>query len=353
MSPRDPITNIDPQARISWHIDDAIVRLRLWGTEYTYRLPEPPVALTLGSAATCDVRLRDRAGLLSREHARLIPMPGSSGWEIHDCNSTNGLKVDGTEASRTALHAGAKLQLGGLILVAESLQFIGLRALLCRLVGWAPDRRAEVDEAAQNVRACATQRMPLILLGDRDLSPIAMRLHRLALGPAAPFVRHDGGDARGAIQAALHGTLCVPIRNRATATEIADIVHTVDAVARPRLVLCANSAGEAAAVTIKAGRRAVIVIPPLSTRADELSRLVHETADDLVREMGAPSTGFTMHDLERLQAMEFSSIAELEDTIRRVIAMRTWGVTAGAKRLGLKHSSLLEWARRSGRNFSI
>lgn len=38
-------------------------------------------------------------------------------------------------------------------------------------------------------------------------------------------------------------------------------------------------------------------------------------------------------------------LSDLEDSIRRVVAMRTWGVTAGAKRLGLKHSSLSQWAR--------
>jgi hypothetical protein len=39
-------------------------------------------------------------------------------------------------------------------------------------------------------------------------------------------------------------------------------------------------------------------------------------------------------------------------TIRRVIAMRTFGVTAGAKRLGLKHSSLSQWARNKKRRLS-
>jgi hypothetical protein len=63
-------------------------------------------------------------------------------------------------------------------------------------------------------------------------------------------------------------------------------------------------------------------------------------------------TGFTMYDLERLQAMRFSGMADLENSIRRVIAMRTWGVTAGARRLGLKHSSLSQWARNKNRKLS-
>jgi hypothetical protein len=346
----DPPTNIDPQARSSWHVDDAVVRLRLWGTEYTHPLPEPRVPFKLGSAATCEVRLRDEAGRLSREHAMLVPEPG--GWEIRDLGSKNGLRVEGAPTAKCTLQGGVKIQLGGLTLVAESLKFIGLRSLVCRLVGWAPTRQADVDEALQNLRDSAMQRTPLILIGDDDLAPMAARLHRMTLGPSAPFLPYDGDDVADAIQAAMHGTLCVPVRRRATASAIADAVRGVEISARPRLVLCASNAGDAAAVSAKPGRMAVIAIPPLSARADEISRLIHEAAQDIVEEMGAPCNGFTMHDLERLQAMQFSGIAELEGSIRRVIAMRTWGVTAGARKLGLKHSSLSQWARNKNRKLS-
>jgi hypothetical protein len=102
----------------------------------------------------------------------------------------------------------------------------------------------------------------------------------------------------------------------------------------------------------KPGQLAVIGMPPLSVRTDEILRIVHETGQDLVREMCAQSTGFTMHDLERLQIIQFSGMADLEDRLRRVIAMRIWGVTLGAKRLGLKHSSLSLWARNRKRKLS-
>jgi len=349
-------TKIDLDDR-RWHIDDAVVRLRRWGAEHAYHLPEPPGGpLKLGSALTCDVQLHDEAGLLSREHAVLTP--GPTGWEILDWDSKNGLWVEGVRATKRTLQAGLKLQLGGLILVAESLKSIGLRSLVSRLVGWGPARRSGVDEALQNLRDCAIQRTPLILIGDHDLAPVAARLHRMTLGPKAPFLSYDGADlvADGAvitaIQAARHGTLCVPIRRRATASAVADAVHAVDIATRPRLVLCASNVGDAAAVSTTPGRRAVISIPPLSERTGEILRLVHEAAQDIVQELGAPSTGFTMHDLERLQAMKFSGMADLEDSIRRIVAMRTWGVTAGAQRLGLKHSSLSQWARNKNRRLS-
>jgi hypothetical protein len=238
-------------------------------------------------------------------------------------------------------------------LVAESLQFIGLRSLVCRLLGWAPARQADVDEALQSLRDSAMQRTPLILIGAGDLAPVAARLHRLTLGPGAPFLRYDGSaDVSTAIRAAMHGTLCVPIRGRTRASAIADAVHAVEITVRPRLVLCATKPSDAAGLGAKPGQFAVIAMPPLSARTDEIPRIVHEAAQDLVQEMGAHSSGFTMHDLERLQAIKFDGMADLEDSLRRVIAMRIWGVTAGAQKLGLKHSSLSLWARSKNRKLS-
>lgn len=348
----DQPTMFDPQDRTSWYIDDAIVRLRLWATEYAHRLPapDPGVSLKLGSAPSCEVQLHDKAGRLSREHAMLVPE--ATGWEIHDLASKNGLWVAGTRTTKTTLQPGVKIQLGGLTLVAESLKFIGLRSLVCRLLGWAPARQAEVDEALQSLRNSAIERTPLILIGGGDLAPVAARLQRVTLGPDAPFLPYDGSDVSTAINAAAGGTLCVPIRGSARAAAIVDAVHAVEITSRPRLVLCASKASHAAALGAKPGQLAVIAMPPLSARTDEILRVIHETEPDIVREMGAPSSGFTMHDLERLQAIKFSGMADLEDSIRRVVAMRTWGVTAGAQKLGLKHSSLSQWTRAKNRKLS-
>ena len=280
----------------------------------------------------------------------LVPEP--TGWEIQDLDSRNGLWVGGSRATKERLRAGVKIQLGGLTLVAESLKFIGLRSLVCRLLGWAPARQADVDEALQSLGDSAMQRTPLILIGAGDLAPVAARLHRITLGPSAPFLSYDGGDVSSAIHAAIHGTLCVPIRGRARASAIADAVHAVEITTRPRLVLCARKASDAAGLGAKPGQFAVIAMPPLSARTDETLRIVHEAAQDLVQEMGARSSGFTTHDLERLQAIKFDSMADLEFSLRRVIAMRIWGVTAGAKKLGLKHSSLSLWTRSKNRKLS-
>jgi len=127
------------------YIDDPIVRLRVWATESAHPLPEPRVAFKLGSGSQCEVQLYDKARRLSREHAELVPEV--TGWEIHDLGSKNGLWVDGVRTVKAMVQAGRKIQLGGLTLVAESIKFIALRALVCRLLGWDPAHQADVDEA--------------------------------------------------------------------------------------------------------------------------------------------------------------------------------------------------------------
>ncbi len=67
--------------------------------------------------------------------------------------------------------------------------------------------------------------------------------------------------------------------------------------------------------------------------ADELERIVLESAVDAAHALGAPVTRFTMHDLERFRTIELKSFAEVTETVRRIIAMRTWGGTAGTARL--------------------
>ncbi len=350
MDPTNQATIRDPQGSHHWDGDDTLTRLRLWATEYAHPLPEPCVPLKLGSGPGCDVRLRDSAGRLSREHAMLVPVSG--GWEIHDLGSTNGVRVDAFSEAPIALRAGARIRLGGLSLVAESRKFMRLRSLVCRLLGWAPGRQAAVDEALQSLRDGATQRTPVVLVGDGDLVPVASRLQRMTLGPDAPFLAYDGGEVSAAIQDARHGTLCVPTRFRAAASMVADAVRGMEAALRPRLVLCARTDGQVAGLGAWPERTAVIALPPLSTRRDEMMRLIHEAAQDVVADVGAPSTGFTTHDLDRLQEIEFSGMADFEQALRRIIAMRCWGVKRGAEKLGFRHSSLSEWTRNKDRKLS-
>lgn len=77
----------------------------------------------------------------------------------------------GTRTTEIALHAGARIQCGGLTLVAESPGFVRLRSLASRVIGWAPQRCGRVDEALQDLRDGAMQRSPVVLIGDGTFRP--------------------------------------------------------------------------------------------------------------------------------------------------------------------------------------
>jgi hypothetical protein len=347
----DYSTDTDPRTWSSWCINDQVIRLREWAGERAYGLPDPPVTSKIGSASSCEVRVHDASGLLSREHAQLTPCMG--GWKIRDLASKNGLWCDGVRRRSFALRPGVEITIGRLRLVAESSQLAALRAVVCRFLGWAGDRQGEVDDALHSLRDWAALRSALVVIGDGDLTPVVERLHGLALGPAALFVVHEpGDDLADSVQAAVQGTLCAVVRRRTDADDLVEMLRGMEYPALPRLVLCANRAADVGDVSIELGRSTVVTVPPLSMRMEELERIVQESAVEAAHTLGAPTTGFTMHDLERLKALEFKSFAEITETVRRIIAMRTWGVTAGAARLGITHVSLSQWARRSNRKLS-
>ncbi|MCW5802547.1 MAG: FHA domain-containing protein [Deltaproteobacteria bacterium] len=63
-------TKTDVGAR-EWVIDDAVTRLRLWGTQTIFTLPGHDTS-TVGSGEACEVRLDDSSGRVSRQHGRLV-----------------------------------------------------------------------------------------------------------------------------------------------------------------------------------------------------------------------------------------------------------------------------------------
>jgi hypothetical protein len=183
-------------------------------------------------------------------------------------------------------------------------------------------------------------------MGEGDLTTVARQLHVATLGQEPPFVasaKHPSGMA--ALQAAKHGTLWAP-KLPPDFTAVAECLREVDN--RTRLMLHAQSADDAARAAIALARPAIVALPSLSSRQSELGRLINECAVDAAESLGAPSPGFTMHDLEVLPKLRYRGIAELEFTVRRVVAMRTWGVSNGALRLGITHVALLQWAGRRG-----
>lgn len=69
--------------------------------------------------------------------------------EIRDLGSRNGLWVEGSRTGAGPLRAGARIQLGGLILVAESLGFIRETSSMATR----PARRAKLHAAVCPIRS--------------------------------------------------------------------------------------------------------------------------------------------------------------------------------------------------------
>ncbi|MGH9885698.1 MAG: FHA domain-containing protein, partial [bacterium] len=112
--------------------DDAVIRLRVWGSDVIHMLPEPPVGRWLiGTASSCATRLVDR--FIAPEHARLT-FDGEQWW-IRDCGTPCGLRQDGVLRRRFVLTPGLEVGIGATTLVAESLRSQRLHAFCQRLLG--------------------------------------------------------------------------------------------------------------------------------------------------------------------------------------------------------------------------
>ena len=336
-----------------WMSDDMVVRLREWGSDRVHALPDDPGAeVTIGSSDACSLRLDDPSGRLSRQHARLT-IEGNR-WIARDLDSKNGLRVDGVRRAKVQLEPGCELGLGGVTLIAESPRVIALREFLARILGFSEDASEAVDLALRSVRLSATRRVALALCGDGDLVPIARGLHRCSLGDDRPFVlcdpRRRPTDEQGplenytsamsALAAAASGTICVwPKR---LPRDFADLLTALrDPSTRVQLIACGQRPVESKDLV-----SAPIEIPPLSTRADELERVIDEYARGAGEALGIQAS-FSEADREWVRRNSAASLPEIEKGTLRLVALRDAGnIARAAERLGMAHTSLGEWIGR-------
>jgi hypothetical protein len=333
----------------AWPIDDDIVRLREWGTERVYALPDGP-ELTLGSSEICSHPLVDPTGRVSRQHARLTRQGGR--WIAHDLESKNGLWVEGVRRPQFLLDPGTELGLGGLTLIAESPRLIALHAYLARVLGWAEARREAVDLAVRSLRLSATRHAALTLCGDSDgdLLAIARGLHRLTLGDNRPFIlcdpRRRAVDGASyttgvlALDAAAGGSLCVWAKRLPR-----DFAQLTAAVRDPRnrvqLIACGSRPADRGELV-----SAPIEIPSIEARAHELDRLIDDYAHDAIAAL-AVDTPFTKHDRDWVRVHSADSLVDIEKGTARLVALRTAGnVARAASLLDMAHASLGEWIGR-------
>src|ERR1043165_1052561 len=290
---------------------DDVIRLREWGTDVIYKLPEQPSGpLLIGSSIACTVRLRDRGA--ASETAQLV-FDGTRWW-IRGRESPYGLRQDGLPRERFTLAPGVEITIGAITLVAESLRTAHLRRFCQRLLGWGADRMSAVDHALRGMRLAMARRSSLLVGGDGDLVPIAHALHRHLLGHGAPFivcnprrrdveacVRSPANLASGleALMVAADGSVCL-----VSSFLPRDIDQVIARMSEPgcsvRLFVCMpnqhrwrwcsqhGGATLAGAITVQ--------MPPLQIREAELPRIVDEYGEDAVVELGVPSSAFNEDD---------------------------------------------------------
>jgi len=335
-----------------WAINDDVMRLREWGTNRVYALhadqhPGPRI----GSAPSCAIQVHDRTRRTSRQHAQLQRVQGR--WAVID-RSKNGVYRDGAKLDKFVLTPGIELGLGGgVTLVAESARLIELRSVLARMLGWSAASVEAIDLALRAIRFSAQRRMTLVLCGV-DLVPLAEELHRLTLTAARPFVlcnprRRTSESAwnptrctpsgRAALDEAAGGTVCLSTKHLPS-----DLRDLMRGLRRPecqtQLAVCSESAEDA-----ELFNAAPIVIPPLTSRKDEIDRIISEYAVDAAGPLGMGE--HWLHAAERAWIRNhMRTLAEIQKATVRLAAIRQAGsMSAGAARLGISHVAMLKWLR--------
>jgi hypothetical protein len=317
-----------------------LTQLRVRGDELPLkRLSNVTNELIIGAAPECDLRIGDADGGVSRRHAKLVR--SNDVWTIHDLGSTNGVFQDGERRMTFEVTPGVEIDIGGITLIAESARLLALRDPLSRAIGWSTKRRLEVDRALRAVRDMANRRSSMVLCGDGDLGSFVGRVHQLAFGDASPFVVCDA-EVEPLLPSAAGGLLFARGGDKLPG----DIVDAIDPEADVRLVVACETLKDARAAIAAVGRSELVELPSIASRANELDRLVNEYAADAVQRLGATAPMFREHEMTWIRASNPTSLDDVETTALRIVALRNWGVNAGAEKLGISHAALSRWASR-------
>lgn len=230
-----------------------------------------------------------------------------------------------------------------------------LRAYIGRILGW---RNAGViDRALRSIHLAARHQAALVLRGEGDLVPLALALHRRAIGVEAPFVvadprrgntpasvRSPANFDRGltAFEAAREGTLCV--RARRPPADFAAVVSAVrDPSSRVQLTVCCPPGNDAdPLLTVPAP----LDVPSLRDRAGDIERIIDECAQEAAAILGAREA-LTTRECEWILEHAATSLDEIERATLRLTAIRaSTSSGAAAARLGMSLVSLSRWIHR-------
>jgi hypothetical protein len=233
-----------------------------------------------------------------------------------------------------------------------------LRAFLARILGWA--NTGGIEAALQAIYLSAAYHTALVLLGDRDMVPLAMALHRRIVGADRPFIlsdprrRNTPATVRGpanqengpaAVRAASGGSLCMrQVRMPRDRRSMAALIRGPGAAVH--IIICGGTHDALHPYLL---RPAPILVPPLRTRAAELGRIVDEYAVDALTALRARD--FTTGDRQWVLSHAARTLPEIEAATLRVVARRQAGNANGAAALlGMSHAALWQWFERRTRS---
>jgi len=307
--------------------------------------------ILIGTSQECALRLDDPH--VSRKHAQLSFERGK--WQIRDLGSKNGLRQDNARRKEFTLDPGIEVSLGSTTLIAESERFIELRNFCCRILGWASDRAGVVDQAMRSLRLAATRRTALVLYSESDVVAIARSLHRHTLGNDRPFVvcdpRRRTTDAsirsatnyeRGlfALASATGGSICV--RGERLPSDFPILLDQLrNPKARVQLFVCSYGSYKGFAYL-----PGPIVVPPVTERPTELSRVIDEYVRDAFAELGVLTADLPAVDHQWIRE-HATTLPEIERAASRLVALRASRKPShAAERLGMAPVSLARWMGR-------
>jgi FHA domain len=328
-----------------WVTEEDVVQLREWGTDMTHTLPRAPRPLPgtsgeqtlhwyIGASPRCYVILHDPSGQTSERHA--ILSRDSLGWRIGRA-SQNSLRVDGVLRNSTELAPGMEVQIGGTLLVAESLRMVRLREFVARLLGWSAERQSAVDQALRAIRLSSKSGSRLVLRGEGNLAGAAYDIHTRLYADGHPFVLCETPSSSAtanlrriatlengvlALMGAKGGTLCIQgHHHHADCLRLVNMLQSSNA--RVQMVVCSR------APTRRDYTSGFLVeVPSLCSRQSELKKLVGEYCADAAIALGLRDSTAITEIREWVLHNASATIGDIEQATYRLVAQTLGGMLA-------------------------